>query len=87
MKKTVGGTGCGSKDYRVSFENVKFEVTISHIMFMVNKPLELERFKMKLYICLFKSMGSMDHIIFSIGGDQGLMVFQHTNIWQKRREW
>lgn len=52
MEKTVGSTGCESENNRVSFENVKFEVTISRISFIFNKPLELEGFKIKLYIWL-----------------------------------
>ena len=68
MKKTVGGIGCESGEYRVSFENVKFEVTSSHMRFMFCKSSELEGFNLKLYIWLFASMGSTDHIIFGSGG-------------------
>lgn len=48
MKKIVGSLVCESEDYRVSFENVIFEVIISRKKFMFNRFLELERFKVML---------------------------------------
>lgn len=48
MKKTAGSPACESEDYRASFENVIFEVTISRKKFMFNRSLELERSKVML---------------------------------------